>query len=346
MQHMRRVASLLALIALVSIPAQATYITLTGAGGVSIGAGPLTPPSITPQVSSAFDMNSASGYSNNSLNVPAGASYPPATVANSHYQRFEGTVDNNLLGPYQANEWLFGGSNQQALYLTSNDGGIPTFFAQNTIFGTGFHWFLDTPGIDMASSTLPSSAAGSGYNDGFFIWTATGGGPGGSNCAQEPQGYGTQIAVPGKGCAASTPLVVTALIPGIGATQATGAGGVLTTCVNNSPISGEMTVTAHVAIAHGVVGGQMPSRGAAQTLTEANRRSMYGSPAGRSSMFSHLTRGRTRRAPASKERARSRPSATPTIRASVPARAARSRRSPSPRLTANLGSQPTSATAT
>ena len=49
-----------------------------------------------------------------------------------------------------------------------------------------------------------------------------------------------------------------ASIPGSGAQQATGLAASLaaTSCVSNSPVTGEMTVTAQVAVAHGIAPGQ------------------------------------------------------------------------------------------
>ncbi len=100
------------------------------------------------------------------------------------------------------------------------------------------------------------TTAGSGYNTGVFSWTATGG-----LCAREPSGVwspptGAQLIAftdPGENCAYA-PIVQPALIPGAGAQQALSVGA--TSCVSNSPVSGEMTVTTSVAVAHGLVAGQ------------------------------------------------------------------------------------------
>ena len=59
--------------------------------------------------------------------------------------------------------------------------------------------------------------------------------------------------IPAANCAYA-PVVQPALIPGVGAQQALSVGA--TSCVSNSPVSGEMTVTTTVAVAHGPIAGQ------------------------------------------------------------------------------------------
>ena len=97
-------------------------------------------------------------------------------------------------------------------------------------------------------------------NGGYFPFTATGGG-----CARAPSaifnGAGsanatTPITDPGFLCWGTTaPTASLVNVPGSGAQQATGAGSIATTCASNSPVSGEVTVTAHVAVAHGLSPG-------------------------------------------------------------------------------------------
>src|ERR1700679_3005806 len=75
------------------MPAWAQLLTLgVGAGAVAI----LTPPSLTPQLSAAFDSNVANGYSNNGLKVNGGGGYGsmefPTTQANSVFYTLEGSV--------------------------------------------------------------------------------------------------------------------------------------------------------------------------------------------------------------------------------------------------------------
>ena len=76
--------------------------------------------------------------------------------------------------------------------------------------------------------------------------------------AYGPGGGGATIVDPGFLCGGTAPTVSATQIPGSGARQATGLAASLaaTSCVSNSPVSGEMTVTAHVAVAHGVSPGQ------------------------------------------------------------------------------------------
>ena len=250
-------------------PVGATYVTLTGAGGVSIGAGPLTPPSILPAISSAFDPNGAQGGTTNALIVETTSTAElPATTSNSWFQGFEGIVDNNPASAV-ASEYLLGytSASNGLLGVTANGASTPEFFTQFFRFGTAFHWWNGSVGVNAVtgSSTPYPPLQGTGYNFGSFPWTATGGG-----CAREPSGWYTnynevagtasqfQLIDMGFNCNA-TPWLVTAAIPGVGATQGTGianGGSANTTCVSNSPISTEFTVTATVAVAHGVQPGQ------------------------------------------------------------------------------------------
>ena len=113
---------------------------------------------------------------------------------------------------------------------------------------TGTSWQRRSAGGVASTALSPLSgvvslgAVGSGYNPGIYPWTASGGG-----CAREPSGvwapYNGTIDTtdPGFGCNAA-PTIAPASIPGVGAQQATGGAG-STTCVSNSPVAGEMTVT-------------------------------------------------------------------------------------------------------
>ena len=235
------------------MPAWAQLLTL-GVGGV-VTAAVLTPPTLLPQLSAAFDSNIPNGLSNNGLKIngggAAGSMEYPTTQTNSVFYTFEGSVD-ALTGT--------GASNQEtplgdALVLAAANAGPPTFFMQTQAIGTAFKWWGGLTGISPVT-TLPSlGAVGSGYNPGIYPWTASGGG-----CAREPAGvwapYNGTISFtdPGFGCNAA-PTIAPASIPGVGAQQATGASGA-TACVSNSPVAGEMTVTASVAVAHGITPGQ------------------------------------------------------------------------------------------
>jgi hypothetical protein len=73
---LRRVLFALAFAALAAAASAQTGSDLLFFGVGSLGGGggygPLTPPSLTPQLSAAFDSNIANGYSNNGLKVNGG----------------------------------------------------------------------------------------------------------------------------------------------------------------------------------------------------------------------------------------------------------------------------------
>ena len=239
-------------------PALATSILLTGAG-VFIGSGPLTPPTITPQPSAAFDVNSALGYSNNAFSFTAtGPTELPATPTHSFFVTVEGQTD-AMLNTFNGYEYLLGsGAVQAPLSLTSDAYGSPLFQSVNKYDGTGFLWGYWAPGVNVAVTTgVPSATQASNINSGLYTWTGVGGG-----CARSPSGYYAQYpgaataavvtADPGFGCA-TTPAIVPASTPGLGYQQVLSTGA--TSCVSNSPVAGEMTVTTAVSVAHGVYPG-------------------------------------------------------------------------------------------
>ena len=95
-----------------------------------------------------------------------------------------------------------------------------------------------------------------GYATGYYPATASGG-----RCSRPPSvvwtgGGKASLSDPGFLCDGVTPTFDLSTIPGDGAQQSTGAGGVATTCASNSPVSGQVTVTTHVAVAHGIAPGQ------------------------------------------------------------------------------------------
>ncbi len=254
--RVKRILSFLSGLALVLLwpigrmPAWAQLLTL-GIGGV-VASAILTPPSLTPQLSAAFDSNMSNGYSNNGLKVngggAAGSMELPSTITNSWFLTAEGTVDAFLPQSSAENEYVIGPSTVELVGANSGPGMFRSF-AQYP--GTSWSWWRGTGGITAQSTPVSLTTGGSGYNAGLFSWTATGG-----NCVREPSGVwvpGTGALIsftdPGAGCS-GTPVVVTpATIPGAGAQQAVATGA--TTCVSNSPIAGEMTVTTTVPIAHG-----------------------------------------------------------------------------------------------
>ena len=231
-----------------------TFITLTGAGagGVQIGAGTLTPPSITPQVSAAFDANTEIGYGNGGLKVNGGTGaagpfeYPP-TPTNSEFVYFEGKMSPAYGNQSPSLEYMFSGAD-----FTSQQLGVPALLFQPAYDGTAFNWWRGLTGVQMQSITPVVGAGGSGYNAGVYQWTGVGGG-----CQREPTGTwvpnaATVITVdPGFGCNVA-PVALTSTIPGIGTKQSTNA---TSTCVANSPVTGQETVTVSVGVAHGVYPG-------------------------------------------------------------------------------------------
>src|SRR6185437_6607827 len=141
----------------------------------------------------------------------------------------------------------------RGLFLGGSKNGNPTFMTQLQYSNTGF-WWKGIAGSNTYTSA-PTAAAGTGYLNGFYQWTGAGGG-----CAREPSGVwqggvggGARTIDPGALC--STTPTVSLTTVGSGVKQSTGSGGA-TTCVSNSPVSGKMTVTAHLANGHGFVPGQ------------------------------------------------------------------------------------------
>jgi hypothetical protein len=142
---------------------------------------------------------------------------------------------------------------QGILGLQGSAGGSPAFAIQRLGGGqTNQPWWLGTQ--EVVGNTL-NAAAGSNYNTGLYPLTATGGG-----CIRPPSavwlgsGATVQVTDPGLGCA-TPPTINFASVPTSGAQQATGYASAATTCVSNSPVSGEMTVTAHLQYAHGITPG-------------------------------------------------------------------------------------------
>ena len=156
----------------------------------------------------------------------------------------------------------------QGMYLDANTTpGQPNFLFQRQWNGVqpGSYWWLN-PG--MYAQTQGSATAGSSYATGFYPFTAPV-----SGCIRQPTGIWQPLSTsgvstlqqldPGLGCPASTPTLnaaaIAANIPGSGAQQATGLAAspaqAATTCVSNSPVSGEMKVTVNLAVAHGISPG-------------------------------------------------------------------------------------------
>jgi hypothetical protein len=229
-------------------------MSLLGVGGVTVAIGLLTPPSITPQPSTAFGQGQAYLIQNNALKTPTATPGPenwPATPTNSNFWYIEGQVDPNLSAGNSGQYALGATVNTAGLVLNGQGVGSPHFLTQKTIFGTVSSWWLAVS--PTAAGVAPAAVVGTKYNQGYYSWTATGG-----NCVREPSGavWGGSGAVrysdPGFNCQ-TTPTVNQAAIPGVGAQQ---SGVSITACTSHSPISTQMTVTATTPTAHGVLPAQ------------------------------------------------------------------------------------------
>ncbi len=242
---------------------------LLGVGG-GAGIANLMTPSIVPFISSNFNPNQANGVTNNGLKPNGGAGGAmylpgsPGNAADSAAFYFEMTV-NPALAYAPGLEAAFAGFDLS----TNTTPGQPDFFFQKLWNGVqpGSYWWLNTGSITGSGS---GATAGSSYATGFYPFTApttpscTGRQPTGIWQPLSTSGVSTlQQLDPGLGCPASTTTLnataIAANIPGSGAQQATGLAAspaqAATTCVSNSPVSGEMTVTVNLAVAHGVSPG-------------------------------------------------------------------------------------------
>ena len=277
---MKRFLSFLAVALLGPIwrmPAWAQLTTL-GVGGIAVVVvGILTPPSITPQPSAAFSQSNGYGFVNQglkpnggtagSMELPGTCSANPSFTPTCSFALYhEFTVD-----PAGQNRWVLGSGNATTLgvFGTPVNSGSPTITVQHQTSGVsagGYPWWKATVGAQPRNATNPITyIPGTNYNSGVFVWTANDGCAVGAG-AREPQGAFVrgqtsfaQAVDPGFLCATGTgaggPDVSLAAVPGYGANQSTGSGGA-TTCVSNSPTSSQFTVTAYVAVAHGVSPGQ------------------------------------------------------------------------------------------
>ena len=231
----------------------AGVLTLLGVGGVG-GIANLITPSITPQPAAYFNQSNATGLVNVGLTSPSGAFFPPTTTTNSYSVLFSGAV-NTRLGYFNSGaETPFIG-----MSLTDNTSpGAPKFSFQHTVAGGGGTQWFNSTGPASISSGVALSGTQSNYNTGG-IYT---GSPSGTNCVRPPTvawlpGTATvQLTDPGFNCPVTLANFDPVNMPGSGAQQSTGAGSISTTCSSNSPVSTEMAVTTHVAIAHGITEGQ------------------------------------------------------------------------------------------
>jgi hypothetical protein len=283
---MKRFLSFLALTLLWPIwraPAWAQLTTL-GVGGIAaVVIGTLITPSIVPQVSSYFNANSANGATNNALKPNNGTAGPfelPPAANNSAVIYIEGSIDASLgYNTFETETAISNGSSSAGITVSGNGPGQPAFTVSRNAGGgaPGSQWW------NAVSSNLNSSAAtqgtGTGYFAGYYPFTATGG-----NCLREPSGVWQpgqvpHIVDPGFLCG-FPPTVDVSLIPGDGAKQNTGTSATpaqaATTCTPNSPIAGEVTITAHLAVAHGIAPGQTYALGGFPSVFATNYTALPG----------------------------------------------------------------------
>jgi hypothetical protein len=221
---------------------------------------PISPPSILPQKSSLFGTNAGNGETNNPLRPnggTAGAFFPPTPSTGSLMAYFEPTVDPALGYGSTSAETIF-----PTTFLAGNGPGLPAWFTQRGPTGgqPGTQW---TFAISIAGA---AQTTGAGYFSGRYVFTAHGGGIGGSDCLRPPVGVwavGIQASItdPGFGCM-TTPTVDVSQIPGDGAQQSVVPSS--TSCAAGT--TGQMVVTTTVPIAHGITPGlTYPLNGFTQT---------------------------------------------------------------------------------
>ena len=231
-------------------PAIAGVLMLLGIGG-GAGIALLTTPTIVPQGGSYFNMNQVIGDTSNALkpnNGTAGSFLLPSSPANSFVIYVEGLTDTNLPGIVDGDEFALGvGAASQGLLLSGYGAGQPQFLVEKFL-GGGYFWNAVSSATYGTSASL---AAGTNYSTGYYPFTTSGGG-----CARQPTGVlvpGSGVGIVDPGFLCNTPPFINPVtIPGDGAAQATGAGSTATTC---AVVSGQAVVTAHVAVAHGIVPG-------------------------------------------------------------------------------------------
>ena len=249
-------------------PAYACMLVL-GVGSCGIGSTILPTPSILPQVSSYFN-NANGSITNNALignGNASGAFQGPTVPTNSEVIYLEGQVS-PFLGYGSGEEEFLLGTNSagvtQGLQLSGNLGGPPSFYVDRNLGGgvAGDTRWWNAHSVNMLNGNgISSGPTLTGFNTGYYSLTMSGAG-----CARNPtvvsSGNALRIADPGFNCPINLSVDV-AKIPGNGGRQATLPS---TTCVSNSPTSTRFTVTAHVAIAHGITPGlTFPLQGFAQT---------------------------------------------------------------------------------
>ena len=265
---MRRFLKFSAAIALAHPKAAiAGSMILMGVGGAVVS-GMFATPAIVPQPASFFSNGNNTSGVNNGLKTPTNAFQAPTVQTHSFGILAEGSVSPGLgFSGSTGTQFALGqGATNIGLQVSDNVFGLPSFFFQKPYTASAIvnSWW-QAGGFNLVSTGGTTAGTLSTYNPGYYPFTPTGGLCPGAG-AREPSGVfggtnnttqigGVDITDPGF-LLCSVPTITIAAIPGTGAQQATGAGGVATTCVSGSPVSGEMKVTAHVAVAHGITPGQ------------------------------------------------------------------------------------------
>ena len=236
-------------------------LLLTGGGSTCGNSGPhpITTPTLVPQSSSYFNINGTLGSTNNGLkpnNGTVGAEFLPATPTNSHFMYVEGITPTEIPNAGYA---LGRGAASQGLELSAlGGGGSSSFFFQDN--PSTSNWWTAINGINLITGGM-SATIGTGYNsEGYWPFSVTGG-----NCQRAPSGIWVNPGAnatspttdPGFLCPGATvaqSATVLSAASTTGAQQSTGAS-FASTCTPNSPVTGQVTITNSVAVAHGYTPG-------------------------------------------------------------------------------------------
>jgi hypothetical protein len=283
---MKRLSLAIAAVLWVATAHACLLTTHVGACGNS-GPHPFTPPTPTPAVATLFNASSANGLTNNALKPnqggAAGAMELPANPKNSFVLYAEGNINPALGAGTPTVEYAWAQTSGVGLILTGNAPGLPHFLVQRNQGGAapGAQWWL---GVSMSTATTQGASAsvGTGYTNGLYTGTATGG------CLREPSvvwnGGVARLFMtdPGFMCTQVAPTITPLALAGDGQQQTVGVagGGAASTCLANSPVSGSVTVTANVAVAHGINPGQTYVLGGFPTVFSTTYTALPGTSGG------------------------------------------------------------------
>jgi hypothetical protein len=283
---MKRLSLVIAAVLWVATAHACLLTTHVGSCGNS-GPHPFTPPTLIPTVATLFNASSANGITNNALKPnqggAAGAMELPVTPENSFVLYAEGNVNPALGAGTPSVEYAWTQPSNAGLELSGNGFGLPHFLIQRTQGGgaPGTPWWLAVS-MNTTATQGASASAGTGYINGLYTGTATGG------CLRDPSvvwnggGVGLTTTDPGFMCTQTAPTITPLALAGDGQQQTVGiAGGVAaSTCTANSPVSGSVTVTANVAVAHGINPGQTYVLGGFPTVFSTTYTALPGTSGG------------------------------------------------------------------